>query len=207
MILVMKKTITILLAVAILIVGYRFFSSSPPVTNSNPTGETIICFGDSLTYGIGAEKGMDYPSQLSRMISREIINAGIPGDTTRDALNRLEEDVLSNDPRIVLITLGGNDLKNRVPRETAFQNLKIIIEEIQSPGALVVIGGIDVPLWGRGFGKEYERLAKETGAVFIPNIFKGIMGHRNLMNDPIHPNGAGYTKMAELFYDAIKSYL
>ena len=124
---------------------------------------------------------MDYPSQLSRLISRPVINAGIPSDTTASALSRLEEAVLSKAPRIVLITLGGNDLKNRVPKETAFNNLKAIITAIQERGALVVGGGVDIPLWGRGFGEAYDNVCRETGALLIPNILEGIFGKKSLI--------------------------
>jgi len=183
---------------------YHYFSA-PEIKNAHPTGENIICFGDSLTFGTGASQGMDYPSQLSNMISRPVWNKGVPGDTTARALTRLEQDIL--EPRIVLITLGGNDLKNGVPKETAFQNLKIIVESIQAQGALVIIGGIDLPFWGRGYGEAYEQLCKETGVVLIPNILDGIMGNRQLMSDSIHPNDAGYTIMAERFFRELKPYL
>jgi len=180
---------------------------NPKIKNVQPGGENIICFGDSLTYGTGATKGMDYPSQLSKMISKPVLNKGVPGDTTARALARLEQDVLSQSPRMVLITLGGNDLKNGVSKGTAFQNLKSIIESIQARRALVVIGGIDLPVWGRGFGEGYQQLCKETGAILISNIFDGIMGNTQLMSDSIHPNDAGYAKVARQFYEALKPYL
>ena len=150
---------------------------------------------------------MDYPSQLARMMSRPVINKGVSGDTTARALARLDQDVLSQSPRVVLITLGGNDLKNGIRKDDAFQNLKRIIESIQTKGALVIVGGIDLPLWGRGFGEGYEQVCRETGAVLIPNILDGIIGNSKLMSDPIHPNDAGYTKMAEKFHEVLKSYL
>jgi acyl-CoA thioesterase-1 len=203
----MKKAFIGLLTFVGIIAGYLIFSSSPDITNSIPSGENIICFGDSLTYGTGASAEMDYPSQLSKMIGREVINAGIPGDTTKDALERLKADVLLKSPRIVLITLGGNDLKNKVPKDVAFANLKTIIEAIQDTGALVIVGGIDIPLFGRGFDREYARVCDLTGAVFIPNIYEHIFGHQNLMSDPIHPNDRGYQIMAERFYEAMKPYL
>ena len=78
------------------------------------------------------------------------------------------------------------------------------MEKIQKKGALVVIGGIDIPFWGKGFGESYEDLARETGAVLIPNLYEGIMGNRELMSDPIHPNAKGYETMAQTFYDAVK---
>ena len=107
----------------------------------------------------------------------------------------------------MLLTLGGNDLKNRVGKDTAFANLKRIVARIQDRGALVIIGGLRFPLYDRGYAEGYRTLAEETGSVLIPNIFDGIMGDRSLMSDPIHPNAAGYALMADAFYSALKPYL
>ena len=72
-------------------------------------------------------------------------------------------------------------------------------------GAQVIIGGLKFPLRDRGFAKRYQDLADQTGVVLIPNIFKGIIGNRKLMSDPIHPNGEGYKLMAERFLEAMLS--
>lgn len=204
---ILKKSIIIILTAIALLIGHQLFFSRPEVRNSKPTGENIICFGDSLTFGTGAAENMDYPSQLSRMLSRRIINAGVPGDTTAMALARLYEDVLSRSPRIVLITLGGNDLKNRIAKETAHQNLKKIIAAIQELGAMVIVGGISIPVWGSGFGEMYREVCRETQALLIPNIFDGIIGENRLMSDLIHPNGRGYAIIAQKFYRAMQPYL
>jgi len=196
-----------LILVLLGILGYYLFSASPNrIKNVSTISGDIICFGDSLTFGTGATAGMDYPSQLATMISQPVINKGVPGDTTASALARLDQDILSQSPGIVLITLGGNDLKNGISKDKAFQNLKTIIESIHAKGALVIVGGVDMPLWGRGFGEGYEEVCRKTGAVLIPNILDGIMGNSKLMSDPIHPNDTGYTKMAEKFHKALKSY-
>lgn len=179
------------------------FFSSLPGNKDDIRSQTIICFGDSLTSGTGAGQDMDYPAQLSRMLGLPVINAGVSGDTTARALRRLERDVLSKNPDLVLLTLGGNDLKNGVARDAAFDNLKTIVESIQETGAGVIIGGLSIPIRDRGFGRAYRELAEETGAGLIPNIFEGIMGNRKLMSDPIHPNDAGYKIVAERFYEAI----
>jgi lysophospholipase L1-like esterase len=118
----MKKIGIFLLLAFVVFLGYRLFFPTPTIKNIHPFGKNIICFGDSLTFGTGAKEGLDYPSQLSQMISQPIINAGVPGDTTASALARLQKDVLSKSPHIVLITLGGNDLKNRVSKDEAFAN-------------------------------------------------------------------------------------
>ena len=103
--------------------------------------------------------------------------------------------------------MGGNDLKNKVPKEKAFSNLDKIVRSIQAKGALVILGGVDIPLMGRGFREAYRELAKKTGAVLVPNVLEGIMGKSELMSDPIHPNDKGYAIMAEKFHKAIQPYL
>jgi lysophospholipase L1-like esterase len=203
----MKKIVIFLLFGLAVVIAYWLSVPTTRIRNTNPSGKNIISFGDSLTYGTGATADMDYPSQLSRMISRPVINAGVPGDTTASALARLEKDVLSRSPRIVLITLGGNDLKNGVPKEEALQNLNIIIKSIQDQGALVIVGGIDIAFWGAGFREVYKQSSNELGAILIPNIFEGIMGNLKLMSDRIHPNDKGYTIMAQRFHEAVKPYL
>ncbi len=198
----MKKLIFIFFAVAIVLLGYRLFLTSPAKTGLPPDA-VIICFGDSLTAGTGASRGRDYPAQLSKMLGRPVINAGVPGDTTARALARLQRDVLSRSPDLVLITLGGNDLKNGVGRDVAFANLHQIVVAIQKRGARVIIGGLDFPFRDRGFGEGYRDLAARTGAVLIPNILEGILGNRKLMSDAIHPNDKGYLVMARRFYGAV----
>jgi lysophospholipase L1-like esterase len=201
------RTLTIA-ALIVLTAGviYLLVPSGYEIVNVESAGETIVCFGDSLTYGSGAARDNAYPAQLSRLIDRQVINAGVPGETTAGALQRVDE-ILSHQPGMVLITLGGNDLKNGVSRGEAFKNLEMIIRRFQAGGALVVIGGIDVPFWGRGFGDEYARLAEKVGAVLVPNVLDDIFGDPGLMSDRIHPNDKGYTIMARYFHEAIAPYL
>jgi len=79
------------------------------IRNIRSDGRTIICFGDSLTEGVGAEPGEDYPAALSRELGLPIINAGQRGDTTAEALARISDAVLNKNPRLVIVLLGGND--------------------------------------------------------------------------------------------------
>ncbi len=176
---------------------------SAPQARDKAGSEKIVCFGDSLTFGTGAGAGMDYPSQLAAMIGKPVLNKGMPGDTTASALGRLNRDVLSVKPDIVLITLGGNDLKNGVAKNIAFGNLKYIVETIQDRGAKVIIGGLKFPGLDQGFGQGYADLVKQTGATLIPDIFAGIVDNPKLMSDPIHPNNAGYRIIAQRFYNAL----
>jgi len=47
------------------------------IRNIDSAGETIICFGDSLTEGVGAAEGEDYPTVLSRLLASLVANAGL----------------------------------------------------------------------------------------------------------------------------------
>ncbi|MFV0315078.1 MAG: GDSL-type esterase/lipase family protein [Anaerotignum sp.] len=71
---------------------------------------TIVAFGDSLTYGYGVLDHIAFPASLKKDFPKwRIINKGINGDTTREALERLKRDVLIFNPQIVIIFFGSND--------------------------------------------------------------------------------------------------
>ena len=102
---------------------------------------TIVAFGDSLTYGYGVLSHIAYPSRLAKELPEKrshiqwhIYNRGINGDTTREALHRLEPHVLHLKPHICPILLGSNDSalnegQYRTPWEYE-QNMTQIIERL-----------------------------------------------------------------------------
>lgn len=205
----MTLTRKVTLFAIVLIAGFfswnQFFNLR--VTNEQPSGTTIIAFGDSLTSGVGASRGQDYPSQLSALTGQTILNKGVPGQTTEDALQRLDEDVLDQNPRIVIVMLGGNDMLRRVSPTTTFQNLDTIVTRIQEKGALVVLVGLKGLLFTDSHGSEFKNLARRKGAVLVPNILSGIIDNRALKADQVHPNGAGYKLVAERIHKALKPYI
>jgi lysophospholipase L1-like esterase len=193
----------ILLAVAAIIRSVFFW----PITNRHPSGTNIIAFGDSLTYGTGAQPGQDYPTLLSEMIGQPVLNKGVPGDTTEDALKRLDKDVLKQDPKIVIVLLGGNDLLNRLPAETTFGNLRRIVSEIQDTGALVVLAGVDGPVFTTNLAPRFRKLARSMGCVYVKNVLSGILTDLSLKSDQVHPNSKGYRIIAERISRKIKPFL
>ena len=177
------------------------------IRNLHSAGETIICFGDSLTEGVGASAGEDYPSVLSRQLGSPVINAGLRGDTTAAALERLAGEVLNKNPRLVILLLGGNDFLRQRPRRETRQNLEDIVRRVQAHGAMVVIAGIRLGVFGDDYGEIFEQTAEQFGALYIPQVMKGILTNSNLRSDPIHPNGAGYRLIADRIADKIKPLL
>ena len=167
------------------------------VENLSSNGSAIIAFGDSLTAGYGVSNGEDYPSKLSARTGVAILNAGVSGDTTEAALARIDDDVLSKGPRIVIVGLGGNDFLRGVPIAATEANLRTIVQKIQGAGGMVVLLGFTFPSITSNYGKMYERVAEEEACLFIPELLEGIMTNPSLKSDEIHPNAPGYALMAE----------
>lgn len=168
------------------------WANKPEVINTDSTGSNIIAFGDSLVFGTGSTPGNDMFSIVSKETGVPIINKGVPGDTTEDGLNRLESDILNNNPRIVFVLFGGNDYLRKVPKETTFKNLKTIIERIQERGAAVILMGVRGGVFIDRFEEDYQDLAKEYKTGYVPNVLEGLITNRQYMYDSIHPNDKGY---------------
>ena len=153
---------------------------------------------DSLTAGYGAEKGGgDYPAQLGQRLGVTIQNLGVPGETSADGLKRLEE-VAALQPRVVLLCFGGNDVLQSVPRDRMFANLGTIIDRLHAQGAFVVLIGIrGTSLLGDGNAEGFKKLAETKEVKHIPNLLDGLISQPSLMSDYVHPNDAGYAKIAD----------
>lgn len=185
-------------ALLLVLVVWSFWPSPySNVANLSSRGSSIIALGDSLTAGYGASSGEDYPSRLSAMIGVPVLNAGVSGDTTEAALARLDADVLSHDPRIVIVGLGGNDFLRGEAVASTEANLRVIIQKIHGAGAMVVLLGFSFPSLSANYEKMYEKLASDERCLLIPHPLHGILTDSALKSDEIHPNARGYQLMAE----------
>jgi lysophospholipase L1-like esterase len=171
-------------------------------------GKNIICFGDSITFGYGVAPGEDYPSVLDKMtIDIPVINAGIDGDTSAEALKRIESDVFDRDPLLVIIEFSGNDFLRQIPKETTVHNIKEMVRRAQARKAMVAIVDISAGLFLRDYRVAFNSLAKEEGAIFVPSVLSGIITNPSMKSDFIHPNADGYKIIAQRVYRAIMPYL
>lgn len=186
--------------------GYTSVASSPAFrveTQTVPSDAKIIAFGDSLVAGFGATEGNDFVSRLSAKTGRSIENQGRIGDTTGEALSRLEDDVISKNPDIVIVLIGGNDVIQRFSKQYTISNLQTIITTIKDSGAQVVLVGIHSTI----YGSDYRNLANETGSFYVPDVLSGILGRDDLTVDRFHPNDAGYNIVAERIYVVLRTLL
>jgi lysophospholipase L1-like esterase len=176
------------------------------VRNLGSTNEAIVCLGDSLTEGVGADPGQDYPAVLSHELAFPVVNQGRRGDTTAEALSRLPE-VLERNPRLVIVLLGGNDFLRQVPRSETKKNLAEVVRRLQDHGAMVAIAGMRLGVFTDEFSPIYEDTAKQLGAYYIPQVMQGILSDPQLKSDPIHPNAAGYRLLGQRIAEKLKPLL
>lgn len=167
--------------------------------------DAILAFGDSLTYGTGADTQAAYPAVLSALIDRTVINAGVPGETTGEAIARLPEVLDQHHPKLVLLCLGGNDMLRKVPVSTIEQNLRAIIRTIQASGAAVVLIGVPEPALFGGAPAFYATLAEELKLPYEGEVFNEVLRNPSLKSDPIHANAAGYRLVAQRLAELLKS--
>lgn len=206
----LSETRNILVLVGLVLIGVLWqiislFVGQYPIINYPPKGTTIVALGDSLTLGVGASDAEHgYVSVLAKRLNVSIVNKGVNGDTTEDAAKRLQKDVLDLHPNIVLILLGGNDYLKQVPEAETFRNLRSMIERTQESGATILLIGVRGGLLHDKFDKEFTTLAKDTGSLFVPNALDGILDDPKLMSDQVHPNDAGYLKIADKIAPALE---
>jgi lysophospholipase L1-like esterase len=96
------------------------FASGRSVATGGSNGrETILCVGDSHTYGAMVEEGEAYPGQLEHFLNElepgryEVVNLGIPGHNTAQVLQRLPDQIASFAPSIIIVWAGVNDGWNK----------------------------------------------------------------------------------------------
>lgn len=185
---------------------YFVFRDSEVVTNYPPRNQTIVAFGDSLVEGVGATPGNDFVSLVERALDVDIINKGKSGDTTAHGLARIDE-ALAEDPGIVILLLGGNDALRRVPKKETFANLGMIVERLQSAGAIVVLLGVRGGILGDGYANEFEALAEKYRTPYVSNVLEDLIINPKLMYDGIHPNDQGYVIVAERVVKVLQGVL
>lgn len=169
-----------------------------PQFNALAPGATVLAFGDSITYGVGANNGEDFPALLAAETGWNVINAGISGDTANEARHRMGALLEQHQPQLVIVELGGNDFLRRRSAAVVKLDLRQIIDQSLASGAITVLISVpelsvlraavgalvDAPI--------YEELAEETSVVLVSDILSDVLSDDDLKADEIHPNSGGY---------------
>lgn len=142
------QTARIVLCGAALLAG-QF--TSLPAAAAGPL--SIVAFGDSTTAPRPGAVKRVYADVLQDKLGSEnakVVNAGVPGNTTADALRRFDRDVAEHKPAIVVVQFGINDAavdvwkdppatQPRVSRQDYEKNLREIVKRVRALGARAIL--------------------------------------------------------------------
>ena len=156
----------------------------------------ILAFGDSLTYGTGANKGESYPAVLENTIHRKVINAGVPGELSMQGLTRLSKLFDKYQPDLLILCHGGNDIIRKEDLAEAETNIRQMIALAENKNIPVILLGVPKPGLFLSSAKLYANIAESTNVIFMPNLIADVLSDASMKSDSVHPNKAGYREMA-----------
>ncbi len=176
------------------------------LTSSARADTKILALGDSLTAGYGLKQGEGFADQLQTAFVKmgrpvTVINGGVSGDTSAGGLARIDW-ALGDQPQVVIVELGANDMLRGVSPDNTKANLAAIIDKAKAAGAKVLLCGMKAQ---RNLGADYVTqfdaiypdLAKQENVTLYPFFMDGIVApdgtaDRSLLQgDGLHPTEAG----------------
>lgn len=205
-------------------------SALPPVPRLSVT--KFLAFGDSLTEGkTSLANGIlvltlptAYTFGLQDLLARRyvaqafsVVNEGYGGESTRDGTIRFPGTLSIMRPEVVLLMHGANDLLNLGSSGVAdaVDNMGVMIRQAQGAGARVLVGTLppQIPDSRRGtaaaivpvFNDRLKQIVTQERAVFV-DVFAAFQGDVSLIGpDGLHLSEAGYQRVAQAFFDAIRA--
>jgi acyl-CoA thioesterase-1 len=210
-----KSFAGIMAAAAIISLLYMACATTGGTTSAEAASaqETIVCLGDSLTAGTSItvagkdDKSKAWPALLQNKVNIPVINAGVSGDTTAKALARVKRDVLSKNPRIVIIYLCANDLFQKVPMRTVEKNFQKIFDLLNDGNRKIYLVKF---LTGISYDETvnmYNTLASSNNIEMIDGDTIDWDGYWSSDTLDTHPGAKGNEIFAEGIFKALKPYL
>ena len=173
-------------------------------------GTRVLALGDSLTAAHGVTPEQAWPALLGNRSGWAVINAGVSGDTSAGALQRLPALLDEHNPQLVLVTLGGNDMLRRLPQGQTVANLGQMLTLVKARGAKAVLVATPKPsIAGAVFSNLsaadfYQQVAKEQQVPLIEDALSEVLSDTKLKADQLHPNVAGHALLATKIFEALK---
>jgi len=193
----------------------------------------FLAFGDSITYGGGSSSdgpATAYPKLLETKLKENYpgyflsINAGNPGETTEEGLERFPAWLDAYQPELVLLMEGTNDEFYGDPYDQTEDNLRAMAQMALIRGIKVIIATIPPVISNSyrdrdeqesrivGFNPRIYQIAADYNIPLAP-VFNAITSVPNwqntLMDQPSanHPNDAGHAVIRDTFYTIISAGL
>jgi lysophospholipase L1-like esterase len=191
----------------VILVSITLVRKENPMPRQEPPNPRILAFGDSLTYGFGTRdpERESYPARLAHLSGQPVVNAGINGETTAEGLRRIGPLLKRHRPGLTILCLGGNDILRGIPEEEIEKNLEKLIERILGSGsALLLVAVPDFGILGLRPLPLYRRLAEKYRLPLVEGALSQILSDPALKSDSIHPNAAGYFRLAKAIYEKLR---
>jgi len=169
------------------------------------SGATVLAFGDSLTFGTGATPAESYPAVLERSIGRKVVNAGVPGETSAQGLERLPATLDEVKPKLMLLCHGGNDFLRRLDDAQAAANVRAMIQLARERGIPVVLVATPKPGLPPSVPAFYGEIAAELKVPYDDGVLRSVLLDNALKSDMVHPNAAGYARIAAAVEKILKA--
>lgn len=161
----------------------------------------LLALGDSLTAGYGLPHDRGFVPQLQRALDARhddvtVLDGGVSGDTSADALARLDW-VLGDRPDAAIVELGGNDGLRGLDPQLMQDHIRAILDRLRQAHIPVLLSGMLAPPnmgpeYGARFRAAFDGLARTPGIMWDPFFLDGVAGHPNLQQgDRMHANAAG----------------
>jgi acyl-CoA thioesterase-1 len=199
-------------------------SPPPPAKDSGAARSTarptVLLVGTSLTAGLGLDPRDAGASHLQEKVDSSglrftIVNAGVSGETSADALHRVDWLLSRGVPAVVLLETGANDALRGQPVAAIRANIDAILsrlDQVQPRPVLLVAGMEALPNLGRAYGGQFRDLfvsvARAHHAVYLPFLLSGVAGVDSLnQGDGIHPNAAGSRRVADNVWRTLRPIL
>lgn len=190
-------------------------SGSDPIGAGHDFGDNdanlYLALGDSITRGSKGDGANAYPAFLASILGKSVINAGVGGDQTGNALSRLSGLMSRHKPGFVLILLGANDIIFTRSDAHILGNLQAIIGAAKARGAIPVIATLTPTYDGHGFmagriaqfNPRIVDLAASEG-IRVVRLDEAFGSDRSLIqSDGLHPTTAGNERMAIAFANVL----
>lgn len=193
----------------------------------------IVAFGDSITKGTSGQIRQEehYLTLLGKKLGEgfTLINAGVGGNSAREAMARYEKEVLAHDPDLIMLEFGGNnhDIWNperRVSDDEFKEHLRVFKEKLPPQCKVLVMTfppiineqhvyykhepGKDVDGELNSQRQIVRDFAADNGYCLF-DLYKAMYPYRHklIFPDGVHHNPAGHAFMAEKLYEALKGFL
>ncbi len=184
--------------------------SHPPKEAHLPPGTRVLALGDSLTAAHGVTPDEAWPALLAARTGWIVINAGVSGDTSAGALQRLPALLEEHTPALVLVSLGGNDMLRRLPQSQTTANLGRMLALVKASGARAVLLATPKPsVAGAAFNslspaEFYRQVAKDHRVPLIEDALAEVLSDPRLKSDQLHPNAAGHALLSSKIFEDLK---